>query len=212
MRTVRLGRQFDAVFVHDAICYMTTEADLRQAIETAFVHCKPGGVALFCPDHIRENFEAGADHGGEDAGARGMRWLSWQWQRHPDDTTYFVDYAYLLRESDGSVHVEHDRHVEGLFPRDTWLRLFNDVGFTHKVLPFEHSDLEPGKHEVFVCVRPRRSLKRLCVPPITASWTLRRTLNRSRELPQDEALQVIRLRHSEHDRMIPCPASASPRR
>jgi SAM-dependent methyltransferase len=33
MRTVRLGRQFDGVFVHDAVCYMTTEADLRQVIE-----------------------------------------------------------------------------------------------------------------------------------------------------------------------------------
>ena len=49
MRSVRLGRQFDAVFVHDAICYMATESDLRKAIETAFVHCKPGGLALFCP-------------------------------------------------------------------------------------------------------------------------------------------------------------------
>ncbi len=29
------GRQFDAVFVHDAICYMATESDLRKAIETA---------------------------------------------------------------------------------------------------------------------------------------------------------------------------------
>ena len=154
MRTVRLGRQFDAVFVHDAVCYMTTELDLRHAIETAFVHCKPGGVALFCPDYTRENFVAAAEHGGEDAGARGMRWLSWQWQRDPDDTTYVVDYAFLLRESDSSVHVEHDRHVEGLFARDTWLRLFKDVGFTHQVLPFEHSDLEPGKHEVFVCVKP----------------------------------------------------------
>ena len=85
MRNMRLGRQFDAVFLHDAVCYMTTETDLRQAVETAFVHCKPGGVALFCPDHTRENFEAATDHGGEDAGARGMRWLSWQWQRDPDE-------------------------------------------------------------------------------------------------------------------------------
>jgi SAM-dependent methyltransferase len=154
MRAARLGRQFDAVFVHDAVCYMTTTTDLRQAIETAFVHCKPGGVALFCPDHIRENFEAASEHGGGDAGARGMRWLSWQWQRDPDETTYFVDYAYLLRESDGAVRVVYDRHIEGLFPRDTWLQLFQDVGFTHQALPFEHSDLEPGKHEVFVCARP----------------------------------------------------------
>jgi len=56
MRTVRLGRQFDFVFIHDAISYMTTEVDLRRAIETAYMHCKPGGAVLFAPDHVRENF------------------------------------------------------------------------------------------------------------------------------------------------------------
>ena len=156
MRTVRLGRQFDAVFVHDAVCYMTTTSDLRRAVDTAFAHCKPGGVALFCPDHTRENFVASSEHGGEDDGGRGMRWLAWQWQKHPADSTYFVDYAYLLRESDGTVRVEHDRHIEGLFSRDTWLRTFIEAGFEPKVVPFEHSDLEPGKHEVFVCLRPVR--------------------------------------------------------
>src|SRR5262245_29905572 len=30
MKSVRLGRVFDAVFVHDAIMYMTTENDLRR--------------------------------------------------------------------------------------------------------------------------------------------------------------------------------------
>src|SRR3954451_21725201 len=49
MRTVRLGRVFDAVFVHDAVMYMTTEADLLAAVETAFVQCRPGGRALFVP-------------------------------------------------------------------------------------------------------------------------------------------------------------------
>jgi trans-aconitate methyltransferase len=43
MRTLRLGRSLDRVFIHDAICYMTAIEDLRQAIETAFVHCRPGG-------------------------------------------------------------------------------------------------------------------------------------------------------------------------
>src|SRR5262245_4609683 len=32
MRSVRLGREFDCVFVHDAICYITTEADLRRVL------------------------------------------------------------------------------------------------------------------------------------------------------------------------------------
>ncbi|HTE71214.1 MAG TPA: class I SAM-dependent methyltransferase, partial [Actinomycetes bacterium] len=126
MRTVRLGRVFDAVFVHDAIDYMTTERDLRQAMETAFEHCRDGGVALFVPDHVTETFETAVDHGGHDGPDRALRYLEWTWDPDPTDTTYVVDYAYLLRSPDGSVHVEHDRHIEGLFGRDEWLRWLED--------------------------------------------------------------------------------------
>ena len=136
MRTVRLGRTFDAVLIHDAICYMTTEADLRAAMLTAFEHLRPGGAAVFEPDHIRETFEVGTDHGGEDGDAdagrrdgRAMRYLEWTTDPDPSDTTYQVDYAVLLRETDGSVEVRHDQHVEGLFARQTWLDLLADVGF-----------------------------------------------------------------------------------
>jgi SAM-dependent methyltransferase len=155
MRTVRLNRQFDYVFVHDAIVYMTTMADLRHAIETAFVHCAPGGAALFAPDHVRENFRPSTDHGGHDGPDRAMRFLEWTWDPDPSDTTYTVDYCYTLRDRDGSVHVEHDRHVEGLFSRSEWLTLLREVGFEPSVVPFEHSELEPGSAEVFVARRPR---------------------------------------------------------
>jgi SAM-dependent methyltransferase len=154
MRDVRLGRQYDAVFIHDAICYMTSEDDLRRAIETAFVHCAPGGAALFAPDHVRENFRESTDHGGSDNGARGLRYLEWTWDPDPGDTTYQVDYAYLLREVDGSVHVEHDRHIEGLFARADWLRLLTAAGFEPRLAPVVHSQLEPGQYELFVARRP----------------------------------------------------------
>jgi trans-aconitate methyltransferase len=154
MRTVRLGRQFDCVFVHDAIAYMTTAADLRSAIETAYVHCQPGGAALFAPDHVRENFRPSTDHGGHDDGDRALRYLEWTWDPDPADTTYVVDYAYVLRERDGAVQVKHDRHVEGLFARAEWLRLLSDAGFAPAVVPFDHSELEPGSYEVFVCSKP----------------------------------------------------------
>ena len=157
MRTIRLGRQFDAVFIHDAICYMTTEGELRQAMETAFVHCTPGGVALFAPDYLRENFQPLTEHGGSDDATRGMRWLGWTWDPDPADTTYVADYAYMMREGDGSIHVEHDRHVEGLFPRDTWLRLAREVGFEARVAPLELSEVDTQTLEVFVCVKPTSS-------------------------------------------------------
>jgi SAM-dependent methyltransferase len=155
MRTVRLGRQFDAVFVHDAVAYMTTESDLRMAIETAFVHCRPGGAALLAPDFIRETFRPGTDHGGSDSQTHGLRYLEWQWDPDPADTTYLVDYAYLLRTSDGAVRVEHDRHVEGLFARADWLRLLTEAGFHARAVPFQHSQVE-ATLEVFVATRPGR--------------------------------------------------------
>jgi SAM-dependent methyltransferase len=157
MRSVRLARQFDAVFAHDAICYMTSEDDLRQAIETAFAHCKPDGAALFAPDYLRETFQPGTDHGGHDEGARGMRWVEWRWDPNPDDTTYLVDYAYLMREGDGLMHVEHDRHEEGLFTRDTWLQLLREVGFQAKIVPLELSEVDDQTLEVFVCIKPSSS-------------------------------------------------------
>jgi SAM-dependent methyltransferase len=155
MRTVRLERRFDAVFVHDAVCYMASLADLRMAMETAFVHCRPGGVALFAPDHVRETFRPSADHGGEDNETHGLRYLEWTWDPDPTDDTYLVDYAYLLRTPDQAVRVEHDRHVEGLFGRADWLHLLSDVGFEARVLPFDHSELEPGSYEIFIATRPR---------------------------------------------------------
>ena len=164
MRTLRLGRTFDAVFVHDAVCYMTTEDDLRRAMETAWAHCRPGGAVLFAPDYVRENFRPGAAAGGCDerrtpaaAGecARGLRYLEWVWDPDPRDTEYLVDFAFLLRERDGSVRAVSDRHVEGLFARGRWLDLLAGAGFAARRAPLVLSDVEPGRHEMFVGRRPR---------------------------------------------------------
>jgi SAM-dependent methyltransferase len=154
MRSIRLNREFDGVFVHDAVCYMRTPDDLRQAIETAFVHTRPGGAALFAPDYVRETFKPGTDCGGHDGATRGLRYLEWVWDPNPDDGTYLADYVLALREPDGRVHVEHDRHVEGLFSRAEWLEMLSAAGFVAEGIPFEHSELEPGSYEIFIARRP----------------------------------------------------------
>jgi trans-aconitate methyltransferase len=130
MRTVRLGRAFDAVFVHDAVAYMTTEADLRQVMETAFAHCRPGGVAVFVPDHIADTFQPVTDHGGSDApDGRGARYLEWTTDPDPNDTWIRSEYAFLLRDADGAVRVVHETHRTGLFSRAAWLGLLAGAGF-----------------------------------------------------------------------------------
>lgn len=149
MRTLRLNRQFDYVLVHDAVCYMTTVEDLRAAIETAAVHCRPGGTVMFLPDYVKETFTMGTEEGGEDAeDGRGFRYLEWRWDPDPADTVYFVDYAFLLRESNGDVRVVHDRHVEGVFPRDVWLDAFARAGIPAS------SELDAWGRDVFISRKP----------------------------------------------------------
>jgi SAM-dependent methyltransferase len=141
MRTLRLGREFDSVFVHDAIDYMTTVEDLRLATETAYVHCKPGGLALFVPDDVAETFEPSTDQGGIDGdGGRGVRYLEWTWDPDPDDGWTQTEYAFLLRDGDGSVRVVHETHRTGLFGRDLWLRLLAEAGFEPQIVVEETTE------------------------------------------------------------------------
>ena len=131
MRTVRLGRAFDAVFVHDAIAYMTSEDDLRAVFATAFEHLRPGGAALFVPDSVAETFGETTDHGGHDGEDRALRYLEWTWDPDPSDTTVRMDLTYVFHEPDGRVHSYLDSHLCGLFPTATWIAGIEAVGFEH---------------------------------------------------------------------------------
>jgi trans-aconitate methyltransferase len=154
MRTVRLERNFDAVFIHDAIDYMTTEADLALAIETAFVHCRPDGVAVFVPDSIRETYADDTSHEGNDApDGRSVRFLIWEWDPDPTDTSTLTEYAFLLRDADGLVRTLHETHRLGLFGRDDWLRQLSAAGFEPTVVT-EVTSEERLPREFFVGHRP----------------------------------------------------------
>jgi SAM-dependent methyltransferase len=151
MRTLRLGRAFDAVFVHDAVCYMTTPTDLAAAAATAFAHTRPGGAALFAPDYVRESFHERAElHSGDDGG-RSLRCLEWAWDPEPTDGTYDVEYAFLLRDATG-VRAVHDHHLEGLFTRATWFELLEGTGFRVELVdrPFDDTTTD----SIFLCRRP----------------------------------------------------------
>jgi SAM-dependent methyltransferase len=127
MRTLRLGRTFDVVFIHDAISYLTTEDDLRAALETAALHARPGGVVILTPDATTEIFKPQTDHGGHDGeDGRSLRYLEWT---HPQTrTTYDVDYLIIARGPGDELQVVHDRHTLGVFPRATWERLIGEAG------------------------------------------------------------------------------------
>lgn len=153
MRTLRLTQAFDAVFVHDAIDYMTSEADLALVLRTAFAHCRPGGLALVVPDHTSEVFAPSTDCGGNDgADGRGVRYLEWSYDPDPTDTTITTQYAFLLREADGTVTSVAETHVSGLFTRETWVRLVQDAGFRAEIVT-EHTEEDRTPRTIFLAHR-----------------------------------------------------------
>ena len=148
MRTLRLGRTFDAVFVHDAIAYITTEDDLRATIQTVALHLRPGGAALLVPDTTRELYTPRTSHGGHDGDdGRSLRYLEWTSDPDPADTSYVVDFVLMLRESGKELRVEHDQHECGVFPEALWRALIEEAGLE----PVEPTvdDPDEGDHAVF---------------------------------------------------------------
>jgi SAM-dependent methyltransferase len=136
MRTLRLGRVFDAVLVHDAIDYITSQKDLRQVIETAFAHCRPGGLAVFAPDHTADTFRPGTGSGGSsDQAGRQASFRERTTDPEPGDDWILAEYEFTLREPDGTVRVVPEAHRLGSFGRDTWLRLLAEAGFEAATAP-----------------------------------------------------------------------------
>lgn len=164
MRTLRLGRTFDVVLIHDAITYCTTLGDVRDVLDTAALHCHPGGTVMVVPDDVRETYQPGTETGGEDGeDGRSLRYLEWSGRPQGDGSLVEVLYVIVLREADGGVRVELDRHLEGLFSEREWLDTFNAAGLPARVL------LDRWGRHVFLGTRtPRPGERRIAAPAFGA--------------------------------------------
>jgi SAM-dependent methyltransferase len=148
MRTARLSRPFDAVLVHDAIDYVTTEPDLRAVIATAYAHCRPGGVAAFVPDYVKDTFSelTGSGGGGTDEAGRRASFRERTWDPEPADDWVQAEYEFTLRRADGTVEVISETHRLGAFSQATWFRLLHDAGFEPTDWPARGDDRPvPGR-------------------------------------------------------------------
>ena len=155
MRTLDLDRHFDIVLAHDAIAYMTCEADLRAAFATAHRHLAPGGLALFIPDEVLETFELGDSDlslfGGETPDGRSARAMEWCGELAADGTTS-VHYAFLLKDADGQVTTAGETHHVGVFARADWERWLEAEGFAVETVE-EQTDEDRTPRFLFVGTR-----------------------------------------------------------
>lgn len=148
MRTLNLERSFDAVFIHDAIGYLTTAGDLLQTFHTAYRHCKQGGCLIVTPDYFQETFIPGTAHGGTDSNGRGMRYLEWTHAPATQEHTIIKDFVFLIKDESEKVKVEYDRHILGLFSRKTWLKLLGEAGFQADIIEVPYQ--EEGIDSLFI--------------------------------------------------------------
>ena len=156
MTCARFGsaRTFDVVLVHDAIAYMTTEDDLRAVLDTVSAHLRAGGLGILVPDTTRELFAPQTRHGGHDGDdGRSLRYLEWDHDPDPDDTTYDVEFVVVLMEDGEDVRVEYDHHTCGVFPETVWHRLIANVGL--ELVDPEVDDPHAGEHAFFVAAQVR---------------------------------------------------------
>lgn len=145
MRTLRLGRRFRAVLIHDAIDYLLTEDDLRATFATAAEHLEPGGVLICAPDWFRETFRSptASLHGPRGADPQ-VTFLEYVHDPDPRDTTIETVFVFVLRRG-GKVEVIEDRHTQGIFPEATWTRLLAESGFRPERRPYPvHEDGHPA--------------------------------------------------------------------
>jgi SAM-dependent methyltransferase len=157
MRTIRLGRAFDVVLVHDAIDYITSEPDLRLVLETAFAHCRPGGLAVFVPDYVADTFAEQTGGGGAaDETGRRASFKEWTWDPDPADCWVQSEYEFHLTDAVGAVEVVTEIHRLGAFSRKTWHTLLGQAGF--EVTPPPRLDHAAGPRQrprnLFTAQRP----------------------------------------------------------
>jgi SAM-dependent methyltransferase len=140
MRTIRLGQTFRAVLVHDAVNYLLSEKDLRATFATACAHLEPGGVFILAPDWFRDTFPGtSVQHWIRRQDGLELTFIEYLHDPDPTDTTV-ESLFFLIFHSFGNTRVEQDRHLTGLFPLDTWLKLLGDAGFQVELLSFPAYD------------------------------------------------------------------------
>lgn len=128
MRTIRLNRQFDAVAIPDSLDYMASQEDLQQAIQTAVMHLKTGGVLLVVAktEEIFQNNNFA--YAGEKDGIH-MTLLENNYINPFRPNTYEATFVYLIRQQ-GELTIHTDHQVLGLFSQAMWDEVFKNAGMT----------------------------------------------------------------------------------
>ena len=133
--TSHIKEKVDAILLHDAVMYLTTEEDLFQTFVSAKNCLCKGGVFFIVPDVYLEDFEehflAGGEDGFIDSTPVSVRLTEWHWRSSEQRNQIFVEFSMLVRHGEQEVQNIHETHTLGLFSREQYAHNLQKAGFTH---------------------------------------------------------------------------------
>jgi len=149
MRTVRLGRTFDVVMIHDSINYMTTPEDFLAAFQTAAAHLKKDGLLFTFTEEWPEKITPNRTrHFTRTKGDITITLVENVFDPDPTDFAYEYTVIYIIRKGN-ELEVEHDRHYCGVFPVEHWAETIANAGFE-----IIKEELNLGQHELEYATYP----------------------------------------------------------
>ena len=157
MRSVRIGKPYDAVIIPESIGYMTTQNSLRRALHTASLHLNRSGVLLVVA-HLQEEFRENNFAYSASKGNCAVTVFENNHILNSSKNCYEATMVYLIRRN-GRLKIYTDRHRIGLFRASVWNGLLKNEGFSVKKLRLDHLYdrflMEGGEYKqtVFVCVK-----------------------------------------------------------
>lgn len=142
MRTVRLGRTFDAVVIHDALNHLENLDDIRATFDTAAAHLDQGGLFVLAPEWYRGDFvPPHVEHTTRSDDELEVTYAEYLWDPDPTDDLLEAVFTYYVKRN-GAVTMEFDRLTFGFFEMKTWMKLLRDAGFTVEREPYPiHDDV-----------------------------------------------------------------------
>jgi len=154
MRSVRLGKLFDVVLIHDSINYILYKEDLRMTFVTAWTHLAPGGLFLTVVEITPEKFTQNkVIHSSHERDGIEVTSIESYYDRNLNDTFYEIVFVYLIRQNK-KLRVEIDNHTCGIFPMPVWHQALKQAGFfEHKQEKFCVTEPDDAEYDVLVAIK-----------------------------------------------------------
>ena len=124
----------NAILLHDAVMYLTTEEDLYQTFVSQKLSSRRRNFlyrSRCLSRRFRRQFFAGGEDGFIDSIPVSVRLTEWHWRSSEQRNQVFVEFSMLIRHGEQEVQSIHETHTLGLFSREQYAHHLQKAGFAH---------------------------------------------------------------------------------